>query len=78
MFLSRDAAGGEGGGMRGGLEGSLGTDVPLIPSNPEHVQDKMICSFRVFVTHSPTRQFPLPSRNGPPLLGEDIITTEAL
>ena len=60
------------------LEGSLGTDVPLSPSNPEHVEDKMIRSFRVCVTQSPTRQFSLSSRNGPPVLGEDINTIEAL
>ena len=34
----------------------------------------MICSFRGFVTQSPTRQFSLSSRNGPPVLGEDINT----
>ena len=47
--------------MGGALEGSLGTDVPLSPSNSEHVEDKMILSFRfsVFVTQSPTQLFPL-------------------
>ena len=34
------------------LEGSLGANVPLSPSNPEHVEDKMIRSFRGFVTQS--------------------------
>ena len=69
MFLSwgRDA-----------LEGSLGANVPLSPSNPEHVEDKMIRSFHGFVTQSPTHQFSLSSRNGPPVLGEDINTIGAL
>ena len=34
--------------------------------------------FRVFVTQSPTRQFSLSSGNGPPVLGGDINTIEAL
>ena len=34
------------------LEESLGANVPLSPSNPEHVEDKMIRSFRGFVTQS--------------------------
>ena len=44
-------------GGGGTLEGSLGAGVPLSPSNPEHVEDKMILSFRfpVFVTQSPSR-----------------------
>ena len=55
----------------------MATDVPLSPLNREHVEDKMIRSFRSFVTQSPTRQFSLSSRNGPPVLGEDIDTIEA-
>ena len=67
------------GGGGGTLEGSLGAGVPLSPSNPEHVEDKMILSFRfpVFVTQSPSRQFSLSSRNALPVLGEDVNTIEA-
>ena len=42
------------------------------------LEGSLIRSFRVFVTQSPTRQFSLSSRNGPPVLGEDINTIEAL
>ena len=51
------------------LKRSLGAGVPLSPSNPEHVEDKMILSFRfpVFVTQSPSRQFSLSSRNALPV-----------
>ena len=66
--------GGVGGG--GALEGSFGTDVPLSPLNPEHVEEKMIGPFRIFVTHSPTRQFSFSSRNGPPVLEDDVNTIE--
>ena len=53
--------------------------MPLSPSNSEPVEDKMILSFRfpVFVTQSSTQQFPLSSRNGPPVLGEDLNMVEA-
>ena len=68
---------GAGGG--GTLEGSFCAGVPLSPSNPEHVEDKMILSFRfpVFVTQSPSRQFSLWSRNARPVLGEDVNMVEA-
>ena len=71
-----------GGGWRGGggaLEGSFGAGVPLSPSNAEPVEDKMILSFRfpVFVTQSPTQQFPLSSRNALPVLEEGVNTVEA-
>ena len=67
------------GGGGGTLEGSLGAGVPLSPSNPEHVEDKMILSFRfpVFLTQSNSRQFSLSSRNARPVLGEDVNTIEA-
>ena len=78
MILSwgKGGGGGEGGGT---LERSLGVGVPLSPSNPEHVEDKMILSFRfpVFVTQSPSRQFSLSSRNALPVLGEEVNTIEA-
>ena len=50
-----------GGGGGGALEESFGAGVTMSPSNPEHVEDKMILSFRfpVFVTQSPTQLFPL-------------------
>ena len=68
-----------GGGGGGALEGSLGAGVSLSPSNPEHVEDKMILSFRfpVYVTQSPSRQFSLSSRNALPVLGEGVNTIEA-
>ena len=74
---THDLSWGRGGGG-GTLEGSLGAGVPLSPSNPEHVEDKMILSFRfpVFVTQSP-RLFSLSSRNALPDFGEDVNTIEA-
>ena len=77
MILSWGKGGGGGGG--GTLKRSLGAGVPLSPSNPEHVEDKMILSFRfpVFVTQSPSRQFSLSSRNTLPVLGEEVNTIEA-
>ena len=76
LFKKRMIYPGAGGG--GTLEGSLGAGVPLSPSNPEHVEDKMILSFRfpVFVTQSP-RLFSLSSRNALPDFGEDVNTIEA-
>ena len=55
MFLSWYRGGG------GAFEGSFGAGVPLSPSNPEHVEGKMILfvRFPVFVTQSPTQLFPL-------------------
>ena len=43
------------------LERSFGAGVPLSPSNPEPVENKVILSFRfpVFVTQSPIQLFPL-------------------
>ena len=66
MFLSWGGVRGE-----GALEGSLGVGVLLSPSNPEHLEDKKIRSFRfpVFVTQSPTQHFPLSSPNGPQFCG---------
>ena len=54
MFLSWCRGG-------GAFEGRFGAGVPLSPSNPEPVEDKMIHSFRfpVFVTQSPTQLFSL-------------------
>ena len=53
--------------------------VPLSPSNPEPVEDKKMLSFRfpVFVTQSPTRHFPVSSRNAFPVLGKDVNTVVA-
>ena len=61
------------------LEGNLCAGVSLSPSNPEPFEDKKMLSFcfPVFVTQSPTRHFPVSSRNALPVLGEDVNTVEA-